>query len=305
MVLTRDNYYSREADIEFMSCSQYQGWLECEAKQMAKLRGWWADDTSEAFLVGNYFHTAFEGKEAHEQFKIEHAAEIYLKQTKAEAAAGIFRLRAPYVQANKMISVAKSDPLIRSLVEKPGDNEAIMTGVLFGIPWRTRVDKYVNDARIIIDYKTCASITELYWNSNLKAYETFIEKYGYMRRAAVYSEIEKQVVGSITDPKFILIAISKQDYPDKEVLYLNHRQRYDYELEVIRDRLPYILRVKNGLVKPTRCGTCDYCRATKQLFEIKPYYKLIPEFRGPREEDYAEGPVLVDAQPPPDMDSMS
>ena len=37
MILTRDNYYTPEADWEYMSCSQYQGWCECEAKQLAKL----------------------------------------------------------------------------------------------------------------------------------------------------------------------------------------------------------------------------------------------------------------------------
>jgi glutaredoxin len=64
----------------------------------------------------------------------------------------------------------------------------------------------------------------------------------------------------------------------------------------IKDRLPYIVRVKNGSVKPTRCGACDYCRATKKLFEIKPYYRLMPEFKGAREEDYAEGTMLADPQ---------
>ena len=44
--------------------------------------------------------------------------------------------------------------------------------------------------RVIIDWKTCANIQELKWNTSLKAYETFIDTYGYMMRAAVYSEIE-------------------------------------------------------------------------------------------------------------------
>ena len=51
-------------------------------------------------------------------------------------------------------------------------------------------------------------------------------------------------------------------------------------------------------MKPTRCGYCDYCRATKRLFSIRPYFKLMPEFRDQREEDYAadEGSVLADPQ---------
>lgn len=54
MKLTDENYYSVEADKDFMSCSQYQAFMECEAKQMAKLQGRWVDEPKEAFIVGNY-----------------------------------------------------------------------------------------------------------------------------------------------------------------------------------------------------------------------------------------------------------
>ena len=38
-VLTDENYYSREADILYMSCSQFQSFQTCEAATMARLRG--------------------------------------------------------------------------------------------------------------------------------------------------------------------------------------------------------------------------------------------------------------------------
>ena len=296
--LTRDNYYTPEADWEYMSCSQYQGWCECEAKQLAKLQGRWVDEPKEAFLVGNYFHTHFEGPEAHEQFCWENFDQIFKTKTTKAAGTVITRKYAPFEQADRMIAVAEQDPLIKSLVDLPGENEQIMTGTLFGVPWRIRVDKYVPDGRLIIDYKTVANINELRWSSELHEKVTFIDAYGYMMRAAVYSEIEKQYAGAGTDPHFIIIAISKQDYPDKDVLELNHRQRYDYELSQIKERLAFIQRVKQGYTKPTRCGFCDYCRATKKLFAIRPYFKLMPEFREGREEDYAadEGAVLADPQ---------
>lgn len=298
MELTRDNYYDPEADWEYMSFSQYQGWCECEAKQLAKLEGRWVDEPREAFLVGNYFHTHFEGPEAHEQFCQENFDQIFKTKTTKAAGTVITGKYAPFEQADKMIAVAEKDPLIKSLVNLPGENEKVMTGTLFGIPWRIRVDKYVPDGRLVIDYKTVANINELKWSDALHEKVTFIDAYGYMMRAAVYSEIEKQYAGAATDPHFIIIAISKQDYPDKDVLELNHRQRYDYELEQIKERLAFIQRVKLGYTKPTRCGVCDYCRATKRLFAIKPYFKLMPEFRERREEDYAadEGPVLADPQ---------
>lgn len=301
MILTRDNYYTPEADWAYMSCSQYQGWCECEARQMAKMQGRWVEEPREAFLVGNYFHSYFESPEAHEAFCRENAGKIYKTKTvKGEIV--VTGKYAPYVQADQMIQTAEGDPLIRSLIDMPGENEIVMTGTLFGVPWRVRMDRYVPNGRLIIDYKTVANINELKWDPVVREKVTFLDAYGYMMRAAVYSEIEKQTKGKSTDPHFIIIAISKQDPPDKDVLELNHRQRYDYELAQIKDRLPHIQRVKEGRERPTRCGYCDYCRATKRLFAIRPYFRLMPEFRERREEDYAsdyaeggEGPLLADA----------
>lgn len=257
---------------------------------MAKLEGRWTDPDKEAFLVGNYFHTFFEGPEAHTQFTQEHFDKIFktkvIKGKKGEPDQTVVTGKyAPYEQADKMIEVAQNDPLIKSLIDLPGENEKIMTGELWGVPWRIRIDKYVPDGRMIIDWKTVANISELKWSEAMREKVTFIDAYGYMMRAAVYTEIEKQNAHSSEDAPFIIVAISKQDYPDKDALYLNHRQRYDYELEQIKKRLPLIQMIKEGRIKPKRCGCCDYCRATKVLTAIRPYYTLMPDFREEREDD--------------------
>lgn len=297
MDLTRDNYYSLEADRAYMSCGQYQRFLECEAKAMAILEGRWVEEEREAFLVGNYFHTAFESEAAHAQFLDDYGDQIFKRPRKKD---DLPEKRAPFVQADAMINAARRDPLIKSLADMPGENEKIMSGSLFGVPWRIRLDKYVTgDGRLILDWKTCANISELKWSDELREKVTFIDAYGYMMRAAVYTEIERQNAQSDKDAAFIIIAISKQDPPDKEALLLNHRARYDYELAKIKDRLPYIQAVKSGSMKPKRCGRCDYCRATKVLYEVKPYYTLMPEFREAKDDDYANtgaGALLDNAQ---------
>ena len=38
--LTTKNYHSQEANRDYMSRSQYLGFLECEAKEMAEIAGW-------------------------------------------------------------------------------------------------------------------------------------------------------------------------------------------------------------------------------------------------------------------------
>lgn len=289
--LTRENYYSSEADWEYMSCSQYQSFLECEAKAMAKLQGRWVDEEKEAFLVGNYFHTYFEGPEAHEQFCKENFYKIFktkvIKGKKGEPDTEVVTGKySAFETADKMIQAAMADPFIRSLVELEGENEKIMVGELFGIPWRIRIDKYVFDGRMVIDYKTVSNIRELKWSDEYREKVTFIDSYGYMMRAAVYSEIEKQHTGMDTDPHFIIIAISKQEPPDKDVLSLNHRARYDFELDKIKERIGRIILIKSGGMVPERCGKCDYCRATKRLYSIQPYYTLQPGFREENENEY-------------------
>lgn len=291
--LTRDNYYTPEADWAYMSCSQYDSFMECEAKAMAKLEGRWEDGEKEAFLVGNYFHTFFEGPEAHEQFCKENFGKIFktkvIKGKKGEPDQEVITGKyAAFDQADKMIEAAMKDPFIRSLVELEGENEKIFTGELFGVPWRIRVDKYVPVGRLVIDYKTVANINELKWSEVYHEKVSFIDAYGYMRRAAVYSEIEKQNAGSDKDPMFIIIAISKQDPPDKEALSLNSRQRYDYELETVAKNLQRIQEAKERRRRPKRCGCCDYCRATKKLYEIKHFTSLLPDFRGEKEDDFPE-----------------
>lgn len=287
MILTSDNYYSPEADQEYMSCSQYQDFLRCEAAAMAKIHGVYTPTASEALIVGNYFHTALESDEAHKAFCDEHFEDIYkTRQDKKTGELIVTGKYAPYAKADEMLSVAKSDPLISSIIAVPGKHEVIMTGELFGVPWRVRIDKYVADSRTIVDWKTAADFGRTEYNPATATRESFLEYLGYLMRAAVYSEIEKQNAKSEDDPKFLIVAISKQDPPDKGVYLLNHRQRYDYELEIIKTNMERIRRVKSGQVKPRRCGKCEYCRSTKRLTHIVPYYYLSPGNEGEREEEY-------------------
>ncbi|HIZ56315.1 MAG TPA: PD-(D/E)XK nuclease-like domain-containing protein [Firmicutes bacterium] len=289
MLLTRDNYYTQEADWEYMSCSQYQSFCECEAAAMAKLEGRWKGPDTDAFLVGNYFHSYMEGPEAHNEFCQQYFDKIY--KTKTDKKSGLVEITgkyAAYDAADRMIEKCLSDPMVRQFYEMPGNVEEIMTGELFGIPWRIRMDKRVPSRNLILDWKTTANIRELKFNPITRERETFAEAYGYLMRAAVYSEIMKQNEQQDYDPQFLIVAVSKQDPSDLAVLSLNHRQRWDLELEDIKKRLPHIIRVKTYQEQAKRCGECDYCRATSRVRRIIPYYELKPEFR--EGYDYDEFP---------------
>lgn len=278
MELNRDNYYDREADWEYMSCSQYQGFCECEAKQMAKLQGRWVDEPTEALIVGNYFHSKMEGEEAHKQFCDENFDRIFKTKTTKARGTEITGKYAAFELADKMLETAYNDRTIRSLIERDGEVEKILTGTLFGIPWRIRMDKVFTSPPMILDWKTSADIYKLTYNPLTGERETFIESAGYMMRAAVYSEIWKQNNNTdIVDPIFVIAAFTKQDPPAKGLFTLNHKDRYQWELEQIHKKITRIKEVKSGFVAPHRCGKCDYCRATAKDLTFKPYYTLKPE----------------------------
>lgn len=295
MELTIDNYYTPEADKAYMSCSQYQGFLECEAKQMAKLQGRFMEEPTDALVVGNYVHTYMEGPESHEQFCKEHLNDIYNIKVLKSGEVKNYGKYAAFVMADKMIECIDRDETLSKFRKMPGHIEEIMTGEIFGVPWRIRMDKRIEAPRIIIDWKTSANIRELKYNPVTKQVETFIEAYGYMVRAAVYSEIEKQNTGNRTDPMFLIAAVTKQDPPDKGLFMLNHRDRYDYELQQIREHLPRIMRVKEGAELPRRCGKCEYCRGTAGNLRIKPYYVLKPDNWEGYDLDDLAGKAMADA----------
>ena len=52
--LTESNYYSKEADLHYMSVSQYKSFMSCEARTMAKLNGEYEEEQSSALLFGSY-----------------------------------------------------------------------------------------------------------------------------------------------------------------------------------------------------------------------------------------------------------
>lgn len=67
MVLTAENYYSKEANKEYMSVSQYKdfagtyGKMACEFSAVEKLEERWEQKKTTPLLVGSYVDSYFEG----------------------------------------------------------------------------------------------------------------------------------------------------------------------------------------------------------------------------------------------------
>lgn len=170
MQLTSENYYSQEANKEYMSVSGYKdfagtyGKTPCEFYGMEKLNGRWEDEKSTALLVGSYVDSYFEG--SLEQFKKENP-EIFTQNGE---------LKANFKQAEEIIARIERDEYFMKFMS--GQKQVIMTGELFGAKWKIKMDSYIPDVAIV-DLKVMASITDLKWVKDI-GYLDFVRYWGYL-----------------------------------------------------------------------------------------------------------------------------
>lgn len=240
MILTNDNYYSMEANREYMSVSQYKQFRKCEAAAMAQIRGEWDFPKTTALLVGSYIDSWFEG--TLDEFKAQNP-EIY-KKTKSGP-----QLKADFIQAEEIIQFLQQDRTFMRYMA--GEKQVIMTAELFGTPWKIKMDSYHPDK--IVDLKIMRSMDRIMGQS-------FVTHWGYDLQMAIYAAVEGR------DLATYLAVATKQDPPDKEIISVPRWRRMEL-LEEIEKTMPHMLDVKFGRVAPLRCGVCEYCRATKQLIE--------------------------------------
>lgn len=131
MVLTAENYYSQEANEEYMSVSQFKdfcgtyGKMPCEFTAMEKLKGRWEEPKSKALMVGSYVDSYFEG--TLDKFKAENPDLFKRDGT----------LKAEFVKADEIIQRIERDDYFMKFMS--GKKQVIMTGELFGTKWNVKV----------------------------------------------------------------------------------------------------------------------------------------------------------------------
>lgn len=255
ILLCEDNYYSNDADWQYLSVSQFKSWQKCPAATLAKLKGDWQPTSNPtALLVGNYVHSYFESKEAHEAFLEENKAAIF-KKNGGE--------RAEFVQAMNMIEALEYDDFFNFLYQ--GEKEVIVTGELYGAEWKGKIDCLNVEEGYFVDLKTTKDIRQGIWSEKYRTRVSFVEDYGYLIQMGIYSQLLEMKYKKPFEA--FIIAVSKQDPPDKEAIRIDS-WRYESELLEVKHDLPEILRMKYGEQIPRRCGHCEYCRKTKQLSDF-------------------------------------
>ena len=254
MKLRKSNYFSSKANADYWSVSQFKSFKDCEARAMAELAGEYKRPESKDLLIGSYVDAYFSGEL--ETFITDHP-ELFNKRTGA--------LKVDYQRCDEIISVAEADEFFMDYVN--GDKQVIMTGELFGVEWKIKVDALHEDK--IVDWKVMKDMQPIFKDGERK---TFIDAWGYDIQGFVYQQIVKANTGKVLP--FYLAVLTKEKVPDKEVIHIP-----DYRLnsagELVKHYIKRFDAVKHGIKKPAKCGVCDLCRTQKKLVKPLEYEELI------------------------------
>lgn len=252
MILTSENYFSKEANKEHLSVSQYKDFIgtlgrgPCEKMALAKIEEVWEMQKSTALLVGSYVDAHFEG-----------TLDIFRAQNPA-----IFtqkgELKADYKKANEIINRIERDKLFMTFMG--GEKQIIMTADLFGASWKIKIDSY-HPGKCIVDLKVMKSIRDAEYTKDF-GYMNFIRYWGYDIQAAVYQKVVEINTGKLL-PFYFAVA-SKEKETDIELIQLE-QTIIDEALANVESNVPKILALKNDEMDAIGCGICDYCKRIKVL----------------------------------------
>lgn len=271
--LTQKNYYQ---DKEYLSYSRMKQFLKCPARALAVEGGTWTESRDETpLLLGNYVHSYFESQEAHEAFLKENSDELISKAGKTKG-----QLKKDFLIGDSMIASLKDDPSFNRLYHgsptEKVEKEMIVYGEIEGVPFKGKLDSVNLTQGYFADLKTMKSIYDMEWSAELRRkVPTAVNNilgFGYHSQLAIYRELLKQMTGDEFRP--IIVAVSKEEVPDKEVIRIDE-EWLEEGLEEVRETIKEVWGVIQHKVELKACGHCDYCRSQKKLNIIVTLNNLI------------------------------
>lgn len=254
MILTAENYYSKEANLEYMSVSQFKSFEKCEYLATAELQGTYTRPFTPALLVGSYVDSHFDC--SLDIFKAQHP-EIFKKDGS---------LKSEYVKAEQIIERIERDPMFMRYMG--GEKQVIMTGIIEGIPVKIKMDSY-HPNKMIVDLKIMKDFSPIYVAESGRL--NFIEAWRYDLQGAIYQEIVRQNTGKILP--FVIAGATKEEVSDI-ALFQVPQANMDAQLEIFKANAPSYQLIKKGISDPIRCEHCNACKATKVLNRITPWEEL-------------------------------
>lgn len=250
-------------NMEYISVSQFKDFAQCEVHALAKLKGEYVEEKTDALLIGSYVDAYFSNEL--ETF-IEQTPELLDRRMKVPTIR-----KALVEEANKIIKAIESDELLMKYLG--GKKQVVMTGTINGVKVKIKIDSLLPYA--IVDQKIMSSIKELIWvydqDTKRNKQVDFIEAFGYDLQGAVYQEIARQNLG--VKLPFILAPTTKEEEPDKALIQID-QDILDKKLEYFASKVQRYDLIKKGIIDPIGCGNCPSCRKKKKLTEVVSYKAL-------------------------------
>lgn len=284
IALNNDNYYSPQANKDYMSVSQFKDFAgtlahgACESTALKKALGQIQTPKTKALLIGSYIDSYFEG--TLDQFKAD-TPEIFKKT-------GDKGLYAEYADADNIIKRIESDTLFSSYMS--GQKQVIMTFTLFGIEWKIKMDSY-HPGDKIVDLKIMKDMKPV-WSDQLHSKVDFIRSWGYDIQGAIYQKGVEIVTGQKLP--FYIACATKETPTDIEIIEIT--QPYlDEALSFVEQNIEHVINVKNGIVPPSKCNSCFYCKINKVLTKPITIDSIIPvQYNNNNDEETATAYSLFD-----------
>lgn len=244
MELNNANYYSHNANIEYMSYSQFKQFNECPAKAMAILKGECETEKTDALLIGSYVDAWLDGEL--DKFK-ENNPEIFNSRTG--------ELKANFKMAYELCEVIKNDETLYNLLT--GERQVILTGNIAGVKFKAKIDSLTDN--YIVDGKVVKDCNDVWLDGEKRP---FYMANRYDLQAVIYEKLLMQ--NQFKDLPYLLAVVTKEKTPDKQLFLINEIAKDDALQEII-NKAPIYDAMKKGREEVYGCGVCDYCRSMKKL----------------------------------------
>ena len=169
-------------------------------------------------------------------------------------------LKANFKLAEDIINRIEKDDMFMKYMS--GEKQVIKTGKLFNHDFKIKIDSY-HPGKCIVDLKIMKDFEPIWIADRGRLH--FIEAWRYDFQAAIYQAIEGNKL-----PVIIAAATKQKDAIDIE-LFKIPQQKIDSALKIIEAYIDRFADIKKGIMQPTRCEKCTYCRQTKVLKTIREY----------------------------------
>lgn len=270
--LTAENYYSPEANMAYMSASQFKSFRKCESSALAELRGEIERKETTALLVGSFVDAYFSNEM--DIFLLEHP-EIFKKDG---------TLKADFEKAQAICERLNRDELARMLLS--GKHQTIKTGTIAGVAYKAKYDSLLTARQVeaickkypdvmelvpfggnmIVDLK-CMRDFEPIWDEDAGEKVSFAEYWGYDTQGAIYQHLDGK------HAPFVIVGATKETDTNFDAFFIPDED-LAFALSEVEALSPRYDAIKRGEIEPEGCGKCAYCRSIKKLTRIK-HYKSI------------------------------